>query len=191
MGNDIQIIIDPGHGGTESGAIANGYKEKDINLQVGLELKGILESRFNNILMTREKDEYFDLNKRAAMVAQKASEFFGKTICLSIHFNAFNGQARGAETIHSIYSNGKLAKCIADRICELGIPIRRVFSRECEVTKGKDYYCMHRATGKAQTVIIESLFIDNNEDILFLKQLEFIQKLAQKQAEGLLDYLEA
>ncbi|KNY24853.1 N-acetylmuramoyl-L-alanine amidase [Pseudobacteroides cellulosolvens] len=190
MRNDIQIIIDPGHGGTETGAVANGYKEKDLNLEISLELARVLRGYFSGVLMTRTKDEYFDLSRRAAWVAKKAAEFSGKTICPCVHLNAYNGQARGAEVIYSIHSDAKLATCIVEKICSLGLPFRRVFSKESSVNKGQDYYCMHRATGSAQTVIIESLFLDNAYDVAFLKQPEFIPKLAQKIGEGLLTYLQ-
>ena len=194
MIKDALIIVDPGHGGRELGAVANGYKEKDLNLKVGLELKKRLSRYIENILMTRDKDEYFSVSARAKWVSDKANEYLrenpeGKVICLSIHFNAFNGLARGCETIHSIYAKPDLAQFEAKSIIELGIPFRRVFSKESRVNPGKDYYAMHRLTGKAKTVIVESLFIDNKEDTKFLEKPYFINQLAQKQTEGLLEYL--
>lgn len=193
---DVLFIIDPGHGGWDTGAVANGLIEKSLTLQDALELKKNLQPYFENIIMTRDSDKYFDVASRAHWVAQKASEFLknnpnGKVICLSIHFNAFNGTARGCEAIYSIHSKEDLAKAIAAKICELGIPLRRVFSKESESQPGKgiDYYCMHRETGAAQTVIVESLFLDSADDASLIKQTGFIQKLAAKQAEGLLQYM--
>lgn len=65
INSNVQIIIDPGHGGTETGAVANGYKEKDLNLEISLELARVLRGYFSAVLMTRTKDEYFDLSRRA------------------------------------------------------------------------------------------------------------------------------
>lgn len=194
MIENVLLIIDPGHGGQESGAVAFGYKEKDINLEISIELKLAASEYFKNIAITRATDTYFDLNSRAVSVAAAAEKFItehkdGKVICLSEHNNAFNSQARGCETIHSIHSDPNLANCIATRITELGIPFRRVFCSESTTQKGVDYYCMHRRTGRAQTIIIESLFLDNAQDVQFLQRPGFIPALARKHLEGLLDYL--
>lgn len=195
MNDNILLIIDPGHGGSDGGAAAFGYKEKELNLEISLELKLLAREYFPNILMTRENDKYIDLNTRAKWVAAEAEKFLkthldGKVICLSEHNNACNGQGRGCETIHSIHSDPALANSIARKITELGIPLRRVFSRESANTKGADYYCMHRRTGRAKTVIIESFFVDNAHDVQFLKQPGFIPALARKHLEGLLNYLQ-
>lgn len=194
MIENVLLIIDPGHGGSESGACAFGYKEKDINLEISIELKLAAKEYFRNVIMTREADKYFNLSERGSWVASEAEKFLkghpgGKVICFCEHNNAFNGQARGCEAIHSIHSDSELAQKITSKIVGLGIPLRRVFSRESTVTKGTDYYAMHRRTGKAQTIIIESIFVDNAQDIQFLKQPEFIPELARKHLEGLLDYL--
>ncbi len=191
VNDNIQIIIDPGHGGSETGAVANGYKEKDLNLTVSLELRKILQGYFSKVLMTRETDVYFDLNERAAWMAQKAAVFSGRTIGLSIHENAFNGQARGTEVIYSVHSTTDLSKCITDKIAELGVPRRNPNMYTKSSSKGADidYFGIIRNSGKAQIVIIESLFIDNASDAQFLKQADFLKNLARKIAEGLLEYL--
>jgi N-acetylmuramoyl-L-alanine amidase len=187
MNKDIQIIIDPGHGGYEPGAIAFGLKEKDLTLKYAKLLKTRLKKHFENVLMTRTSDIAFDVVPRAQWVARKASEFNGRTICLSCHFNAFNGSARGAETIHSIHSKSDLAEAILTKIAELGIPRRRVFSRSNG--NGQDHYAMHMHTGKAQSVIIEPLFLDNAGDYKILQSANFLDRLAEKIEEGLLEHL--
>lgn len=191
VNDNIQIIIDPGHGGSETGAMANGYKEKDLNLTVSLELRKILQGYFSKVLMTRETDVYFDLNERSYWIAQKAAAFSGKTIGLSIHQNAFNGQARGTEIIYSVNSTSDLSKCIADKIAELDVPRRNpnMYTKSSSKGANIDYFGIIRNSGKAQTVIIESLFIDNASDVQSLKQTDFLKNLARKIAEGLLEYL--
>lgn len=188
MIDDVQIIIDPGHGGAEIGAVTAGYKEKDVNLKISLSLYKKVKAYFSNVTMIRTDDVYFGINERASWAAQKAEEFPGRTICLSIHLNAFDGSARGVEVIYSIHSDSKLADSIAGKVAELGIPFRRTYSKESETYPGFDYYCMHRGSGKAQTVIVESLFLDNADDAAFLTEPDFIDNLAQKIAEGLIEY---
>ena len=188
MTDNFQIIVDSGHGGSDNGASSNGFIEKHLNLQTSLLIESKLKKYFKNVLMTRIKDVDLSLSQRGAFISRKASEFKGRTICLSVHFNAFNGVARGAETIYSIFSKSDLATSILNSILELGMPKRRVFNRKS--TRGNfDYYAMHRLTGKAETVIVEPLFIDNREDQEFLKQVNFLDRLADKYVEGLLKYL--
>jgi N-acetylmuramoyl-L-alanine amidase len=188
MTDKFQIIIDAGHGGSDNGASSNGFIEKHLNLQVSLVIESKLRKYFKHISMTRTKDIDVTLSQRGVFVSQRASEFKGRTICLSVHFNAFNGVARGVETIHSIFSKPDLAESILSSILELGIPKRRVFSKKS--TKGNfDFYAMHRLTGKAETVIVEPLFLDNKEDQEFLRQPDFLDKLADKYIEGLLKHL--
>ncbi len=98
------IIIDPGHGGEKyPGAVYKGYKEKDINLQVALKLKKILDARLPGftIKMTRTTDKQLnadkntDLRMRADMANAQEAMFF-----ISIHSNAVTGNtsACGTET---------------------------------------------------------------------------------------------
>jgi len=185
----IQIIIDAGHGGSETGAVANGYLEKDLNLKVAKLIESKLSNYFEHLHMTRTEDVAMPLRARGQFVSSRAEKFDGKTICLSVHFNAYNGKARGTETIYSIFSNPALATSILNSIIKLGLPKRRVFNRKS--SRGNfDYYAMHRLTGKAQTIIVEPLFLDNTEDIKLLRQEGFLDKLANAYVEGLLSYLD-
>ncbi|MEM1425417.1 MAG: N-acetylmuramoyl-L-alanine amidase [Cyanobacteria bacterium P01_H01_bin.130] len=78
------ILIDPGHGGEERGAIGpTGYPEKDANLAVSLALRSALEAAGATVVMTRETDRFVSLGDRQALIA--ATE---PTMALSIHFNA-------------------------------------------------------------------------------------------------------
>lgn len=98
------IVIDPGHGGVKyPGATYKGYKEKDINLQVALKLKSLLNKRLPSldVVMTRSEDKQLDadknadLRKRAAAANDRNAVFF-----ISIHANAVDGNtsACGTET---------------------------------------------------------------------------------------------
>jgi N-acetylmuramoyl-L-alanine amidase len=78
------IVIDPGHGGHDPGAMANGLREKDINLKVALKLKSLLEKdpRFK-VYLTREDDRFIPLYDRALIALEKKADLF-----ISIHTNA-------------------------------------------------------------------------------------------------------
>jgi N-acetylmuramoyl-L-alanine amidase len=149
-----KICIDPGHGGSDPGASGHGLIEKDLTLEASLYQKKRFEDHGIQVIMTRTTDKSLDPEPRTDIV-----KLSGADLCLSNHFNAYNGQVEGAETIFSVYSKGVLAGKILDAIVKEGIPKRRSFSKKNN--SGNDWYYMHRLTGKVETIIIEYDFIDN------------------------------
>jgi N-acetylmuramoyl-L-alanine amidase len=92
------VVIDPGHGGKDPGAITkNGkYKEKDITLSVALKLGNMIKSKYPDIkvIYTRSTDKYVELSQRAAIANRNRADLF-----ISIHVNSAKAtQARGTET---------------------------------------------------------------------------------------------
>ena len=77
------IVIDPGHGGKDPGAMDNGVREKDINLAVGLELHRVLTERGYNAIMTRATDVYLKLQERTDIANNVEADLF-----VSVHVNA-------------------------------------------------------------------------------------------------------
>ena len=77
------IVIDPGHGGKDPGASANGVMEKNVNLAVGLELWRVLSARGYNVVMTRNTDVYLTLQERTDIANRENADLF-----VSIHVNA-------------------------------------------------------------------------------------------------------
>lgn len=166
------LIIDAGHGGQDPGATAFQFKEKDWNLKMSLYQYNRLKELGAKVDLTRSADETLDAVVRTNKIKSKYD------YCISNHFNAFNGQSRGIETIHSIHSIGKLAIDVADALHETTqLPLRRVFNRKN--TAGKDWYFMHRLTGSTQTVIIEYGFIDHKEDMTYYRADENFFKAAE------------
>jgi N-acetylmuramoyl-L-alanine amidase len=89
------VVIDPGHGGEDPGAIGpGGTYEKDINLQVALKTVELLKNYEIDTIMTRTIDIYTELEKRSAIAEQNDADLF-----ISIHMNSFpqNRQLRGSE----------------------------------------------------------------------------------------------
>ena len=152
-----KYMIDPGHGGTDSGASAFGVLEKDWNLRMSLYQYERLKALGVNISITRTSDVTLDSGPRTNKIKGKFD------VTISNHFNAFNGIARGIETIHSINESKELATKIANALVKItGLPLRRVFTRKLD--DGRNYYFMHRLTGGTDTVIIEYGFLDNKLD---------------------------
>lgn len=159
-----ELILDPGHGGKDEGGGSNDlWKEKNLVLDISR----YQEERFRElgipVAMTRREDVYLSPSERTRLVRES-----GASVCISNHINAApSPSARGVETIHSIYSDGALARAIYEAVVAEGMPGRRVFTREG--ADGKDYYFMHRETGKVETVIVEYGFATNPGDKRLLK----------------------
>ncbi|MBB6214947.1 N-acetylmuramoyl-L-alanine amidase [Anaerosolibacter carboniphilus] len=165
------IIIDPGHGGADPGGGTNQYwKEKDLVLQISQYQERRFKELGISVSLTRATDITLTSGQRTNLV--KAS---GAKYCISNHINAGGGE--GAETIYSIYGDGKLANGILDAIAAAGQKKRRVFTRTLPSNPSKDYYFMHRETGNVQTVIVEYGFADNANDTQRL--LEHWQEYAE------------
>jgi N-acetylmuramoyl-L-alanine amidase len=90
-----RIVIDPGHGGRDPGAIGpSGLMEKDVALKIAKRLKGNLKRRGYEVFLTRERDIYLPLEERTAIANTKKADLF-----VSIHANASRKKgARGIET---------------------------------------------------------------------------------------------
>jgi N-acetylmuramoyl-L-alanine amidase len=84
------VVIDPGHGGADPGAIGHkGLKEKDVVLNVCKELQALLAARGLNVIMARESDIYLPLENRTVIANQKAADIF-----VSVHANANRKKSR-------------------------------------------------------------------------------------------------
>jgi len=88
------VVIDPGHGGKDPGAVANGLREKDINLKVGRYLFDILKSKGIQPVLTRSTDVYLKLSDRTDIAMKRNADLF-----VSLHCNALPAgrHARGVE----------------------------------------------------------------------------------------------
>lgn len=118
------IIIDPGHGGTDPGATGFGIQEKAWNLRISLYQYERLKALGAKVAITRKDDRTLDSVARTNLIRNKYD------YCISNHWNAFNGQARGVETIHPVRASATFARNIANALVkDSGLPLRRVFTR--------------------------------------------------------------
>ncbi len=150
-----RIWIDPGHGGSDPGAAANGVVEKVINLIVAMELTRLLKKAGFIVGISRTNDLFVGLTERCQMANQ-----FGADIFVSVHHNAGGGD--GYECIHSIHhgAGADLAHEIADAFGKLGQNphgAKAVYSREGQ---HGDYYAVIRQTNMP-AVITEYAFLDS------------------------------
>lgn len=160
----VLVVIDPGHGGSDPGAVGNGLTEKDVALQISLYQRGRLRELGVSVDMTRETDAKLLPADRANIVRKSGARY-----CLSNHLNAGGGQ--GVEAVHSIYADGRLANTVIDAIAAAGQPRRLtpVYFKTLPLPPRRDFYYMHRETGATEVLLIEYGFIDHPEDAARLK----------------------
>ena len=103
------VVIDPGHGGKDPGAVSNGFYEKIISLNTSLKLGQKLQNNGIRVIYTRDRDRFVILLERADIANRSDAQLF-----LSIHCNAHSSQAYGAETfvlgLHANQRNFEVAK---------------------------------------------------------------------------------
>ncbi|PWT92482.1 MAG: hypothetical protein C5B54_03445 [Acidobacteria bacterium] len=107
-----RIVVDPGHGGQDPGAMHNGLVEKDITLDVSLRLKKILEDTYNyDVMMTRGQDKFIALEERTAYANSNSADLF-----VSVHVNSSrNKRVRGVETYYLNFATTPAAMEVAAR----------------------------------------------------------------------------
>ena len=119
-GKKLLIVIDPGHGGKDPGALGRkGTREKDIVLKVSHLLKTMIQERLNaNVIMTREKDVFIELEDRATFANRKKADLF-----VSIHVNSHPKRSvKGLEVYHFGEASDPRAMEVAAR--ENGTPLK-------------------------------------------------------------------
>lgn len=206
----MTICLDPGHGGSDSGATAFGAKESDLTLKIAQYCKEELSKYDVNVVMTRTTDTR--LSEEAAMdlknrveVAKKA----GASYFISIHINsAANSAAKGAEVYYpntsgnkNLSSNGQnLAKAIQKQLTALGLYDRGIKIRNYTdgttsydpTSSDKDYYGVIRYAKEANItgLIVEHCFISNKEEFdKYLGSNAKLQQLGIADARGIVSAL--
>ncbi|NLC63863.1 MAG: hypothetical protein GX759_07375 [Thermoanaerobacterales bacterium] len=174
----MKILLDPGHGGKDSGASANGLREKDITLQLAKKINDELDEFGIEVALTREDDVYMELAQRIRPC----------DISVSIHVNAGGGQ--GLETWISIFNKSvesrKLGKSIHKNILEL-VPFKdRGLKSKKNSAGNADYLFMIRKP-VGVPVLVECGFIDNTEDVKIIRNS--IDDIALGIANGIIEYL--
>ena len=189
----VTIVIDPGHGGVDPGKVGvNGELEKDLNLNIALELKKCLEEQGIKVVLTRESDEGLytgnDSNKKAADMKNRCKLIneINPSATVSIHQNSFtDSEVRGAQVFYYTHSDKgeKLADCIQKELVK--IPE----SYNDRAIKANDKYYMLLNTS-CPTVIVECGFLSNHEESELLSDEKYQRHIANAVMSGILDFLE-
>ena len=179
-----KVIIDPGHGGTDSGATGNNLLEKDYNLLISKYMYDRFKELGVPVAITRESDTTLSPTDRVNTILNK----FGNSsdvILISNHVNSGGGE--GAEVIYALRNRDTLAKRILENIGATGQTIRKYYQRRLPSDTSKDYYFIHRNTGNLEPLIVEYGFIDDTKDVEFLK--ENYKELAEAVISAVANYI--
>mgnify|MGYP004561532915 FL=1 len=179
-----KVIIDPGHGGTDSGATGNNLLEKDYNLLISKYMYDRFKELGIPVAITRDSDTTLSPTDRVNTILNK----FGNSsdvILISNHVNSGGGE--GAEVIYALRNKDTLAKRILENIGATGQATRKYYQRRLPSDTSKDYYFIHRNTGNLEPLIVEYGFIDNTKDVEFLK--ENYEELAEAVISAVANYI--
>lgn len=156
-----RVVIDAGHGGTDTGAVANGIVEKDLTLKIAKYIKNRFDELGIDSTLTRDNDITLNPTDRV----NKVLSIYGNdpdVIVLSNHINAGGGD--GAEVIYALRNNDSLSKSILNELVKSGQNVRKVYQRRLSSDPSKDYYYMLRNTPNTESLIIEYGFLDSKGD---------------------------
>ncbi|QLE58911.1 N-acetylmuramoyl-L-alanine amidase [Nostoc sp. TCL26-01] len=177
----IKIVLDPGHGGKESGASGpTGYLEKDVNLAVSKLLRDDLVKLGANVVMTRETDKDVSLPERQAIINQELP-----AIALSIHYNSLpdDGDAENTKGVGTFWYHPQahsLAVFMQNYLVrKLGRPSYGVFWNNLALTR----------PASAPSVLLELGFMSNPDEFEWVTNSQEQKKLAKTLAEGVSEWL--
>lgn len=177
--NDKIVVIDPGHGGLETGAYSNGLTEKALNLDISLRVNNLLKAKGIKTYITRADDSYVDLYERAIIANNLNAKMF---VC--IHNNSFNGSAYGTETLY--YSPGSGASKSVAAILQAKM-VNALGSYDRGIVSRPNLVVLNRT--KMPAALVEVGFIDNPTERANLMSEDYKNRAAQAICDGIIESL--
>lgn len=178
------IVVDPGHGGSNPGAVANNSRESDNNLAVSLKLRDKLVQAGAKVVMTRDSDRTVapegssldrELQARVDMAEANHADIF-----VSIHSNEnSNSSIAGAMTFYSSSQSSQLARQVQNAVVE----------ETGAVDKGVDtatYYVLRNTS--MPSILVEMGFISNPQEAAKLQNDSYRNRMAQGVFNGIVTY---
>jgi N-acetylmuramoyl-L-alanine amidase len=175
----IVVMVDPGHGGKDPGAVGiGGLREKDVILPIAQEVAALLEKQGVQAVLTRNSDYFVDLAPRVTMAERVNANLF-----VSIHANAISlsrPDVNGLETYY--FSSGqRLAQTIHNNILQT-VPVQNRGVRRAR------FYVLRKTSMPA--VLVEVGFVTGREDSVKLNNPTHRSQVAQAIARGILQYIQ-
>lgn len=162
-----KIVIDPGHGGKDNGAVANGLKEKELNLQVTSKLVPRLRELGYDVITTRDDDTYPTLDERAQIANRNDADLF-----ISVHHNSADKKT-SIHGIETYYTTSQDSKKFADIVHREIISVTNANNRGVKTAK----YLVTRKT-YMPAVLLELGFMTNENEALNIGNPVYQQKIS-------------
>ena len=179
--NTFSVVLDPGHGGTDPGAIGiGGLRETDVVLEVSKIVEKLLSEKGVKVRLTRKNEVDLDLPLRVSYANSTDSDIF-----VSIHANASRGKRRDINGLETFYFRGGRGRLLAKKIQK---QILRVSpgSPDRGVKHGR-YYVIKNT--KMPAVLVEIGFLTGKLDARRLEKAVHRKRIAYAIAKGILEYL--
>ena len=179
--NKFSVVIDPGHGGNDPGAIGiGGIRETDVVLEISKIVKTLLSERGIKVVMTRKNEFDLDLPPRVSVANNSDADIF-----VSIHANASRGKRRDINGLETFYYRGWKGRLLAKRIQK---QILRVSpgSPDRGVKQGRFYVIKNT---RMPAVLVEIGFLTGRLDARRLEKETHRKRLAYAIAKGIIEYL--
>lgn len=187
----MRIILDPGHGGHDPGAVANGYKEADLAWLIGRGVKWVLNQHGHTVLWTRLEDQHRTINQRASWARLVGGDLF-----LSIHCNAASPAATGIEawTVTGDQRSRIVAASLLDTFLRfLPDPLRNRGVKGDTTNRHGSLGVLRGTYQRMPAVLLECGFLTSPYDTRLMVSKEFrvllgeaVLEVASRQARGLL-----
>jgi N-acetylmuramoyl-L-alanine amidase len=174
----VYVVIDPGHGGKDPGAIGFKINEKDVVLNLAKKLNDHLGQYEKAVVsLTRWDDRFLELSERAKFANDRNADLF-----ISLHNNAASASAHGFESFIYVNAGATTARYqtilheqVMNYLAQVGIHDRG---------KKRANYAVLRET-KMPAILLENLFITNEKENKLLKDDAFLDNLAAAIAAGI------
>ncbi len=179
--NKFLVVIDPGHGGPDPGAIGiGGIRETDVVLEVSKIVKNLLSEKGIKVKLTRKNEVDLDLSRRVSFANNTDADIF-----VSIHANASRGKRRDINGLETFYFRGWRGKLLAKRIQK---QILRVSpgSPDRGVKQGRFYVIKNT---RMPAALVEIGFLTGRLDARRLEKNAHRKRIAYAIAKGILEYL--
>ncbi len=174
------IVIDPGHGGYDTGAVGpTGLREKEVVLAVGLMMRDLLVEQGAEVVMTRDRDVYLTLSDRVALAHQVRADVF-----VSVHANGFENPAAHGTSTHYMdnhQDSRPLAQLVHSHM------LSEVERRDRGV-KISNFHVLRETN--MPSCLVEIAFVTNPEEEALLKTTAFREKAARGIVQGLMVFFD-
>ena len=183
--NDLKVVIDAGHGGTDPGAVAGGVNEKDLNLMIAQYMLDRFLQAGVDATLIRNSDETISPTERVRRILAAYGDNPNVVVISNHNNSSSNTSAEGTEIIYALRNTNELSKNILDELDKAGLPTRTAYQRRLPNNPSKDYYFIHRETGSTQPIIIEYGYMTTPQDLRRVQ--ENYKKYVNAVVKGVLD----